>query len=93
MIDQLELQLEALVDELLDRVAILRAEDPEAGWVGRLYQCDACRSIDAVAAPWDELPDDYPCPTCGAPQHPLTDSGVPLQPNRAARRAALRRRP
>jgi rubrerythrin len=93
MIDELELQLEVLVDELLDQVAVMRAQDPAAGYAGRVYICDSCRSVDAVAAPWDELPDDYPCPTCGAPQRPLTDAGVPLQPNRAARRAALRRRP
>lgn len=80
---------EHLIDSVALRVEELRRAHPEDDYAGRIYYCDHCNSFDAVAAPVDELPDGYPCPTCERPQRAVTEPGVPTpqpRPNRALRR-------
>lgn len=79
-----------LIDSLALRVDELRKAHPMDDYAGRIYYCGHCKSFDAAAAPADELPDDYPCSSCGRPQLPVTEAGVP-QPARAPNRAERRR--
>jgi len=80
-----------LLTRLSEQLPYARAEFG-ADYAGRVYHCAACSSLDAVCAPADELVDDYPCPSCGDPQTPITPVGEPASLGRAQRRAAARRR-
>jgi hypothetical protein len=62
-------EADALVESLALSVAQMRRRFPADDYAGRIYFCEACLSFDACAAPSDELPDDYPCPTCHGPQY------------------------
>ncbi len=78
---------ERLMIQLSSAVREARQAFPGAGYAGRIYFCDACSSYDGACAPAYELPDDYPCPICRAPQRPVTPAGLGPAGNRAQRRA------
>ena len=79
-----------MLKRVAEQLASMEREFPEQGYAARLYYCDVCGTIDGAVAPADELPDDYPCPSCRCPQQPLSDIGRPVF-NRAERRLARRR--
>ena len=70
-----------LVDELIDRMAegVLMAQRryPRELYAGRIYSCPSCSTLHGCVAPAEDLVDDYPCPSCGAPQEAVTEPGVP----------------
>jgi len=83
--------LHELLTRLSEQLPYARAEFGD-DYAGRVYHCAPCSSLDAVCAPADELVDDYPCPSCGHAQTPITPVGEPSPSfGRAERRAAARR--
>lgn len=76
--------VDALVDQVADRIQEMQRRFPVTPYAGRLYFCAACESIDGVVAPPDDLILGYPCPECGRPQLALTEPGVPRSGDRPA---------
>lgn len=74
-----------LMRTLADRLSWARRLYPGDDYAARIYRCEPCGSLDGCVAPAEELLDDYPCPSCGRPQHPVTGIGEP-PPNRMMRR-------
>lgn len=63
---------QALADTMYDEVMDMRARFPRADYVGRVFFCVRCSSLDGAVAPRRELPPNYGCLSCGRPQTAVT---------------------
>jgi hypothetical protein len=64
---------DTVMSGLVVKLAEVRAKWPHTDWSGRVYGCDACRTMDVRVSPRAELPDERPCPSCGQTAHAWTD--------------------